>query len=74
MTDLIRCDICNGRKRILGMGGMEKDCYKCHAIGWTQCNDPIILDKVVNSNGDPVKVKKKPGRKPRLLNRDNVQI
>lgn len=70
MGDLVRCTSCNGRKRILGMGGMEKECLPCKGIGWTEAEKPIVTLNVTNSNGSPVKVKKKPGRKPNMQNRD----
>lgn len=30
---LIRCDVCKGRKKVFGMGGMQKDCGACDGAG-----------------------------------------
>lgn len=29
-----RCDVCNGKKQVIGMGGMIKSCSACNATGW----------------------------------------
>ncbi len=66
MSNLVRCDSCHGRKRVLGMGGMQKPCEPCGAVGWKTVEDmPIVTEGVKNANGNPIVVKKKPGRKPR---------
>lgn len=33
-SDLLRCSKCNGRKKIIGLGMMEKECPTCFGIGW----------------------------------------
>lgn len=32
--DLVRCPVCRGRKKIIGLGLLEKDCDHCVGIGW----------------------------------------
>ncbi len=39
MADPIRCSVCNGRKTILGMGGMYRDCWECNGVGWVDGTD-----------------------------------
>jgi hypothetical protein len=34
MSDIIRCTRCNGTKRIIGLGLLEKECDVCTGIGW----------------------------------------
>lgn len=29
----IRCDICNGIKKVIGLGMVEGNCYKCGGLG-----------------------------------------
>lgn len=36
MSDLERCDICQGKKKIMGIGGMEKKCKYCDGVGWIE--------------------------------------
>ena len=66
-TELIRCDICNGKKRVLGMGGMEKPCPVCKAIGWIEVDKPKPTVEI--------KIKKKSGPKPKVTNTEmNLEI
>jgi phage FluMu protein Com len=71
MSGLVRCDCCNGRKRVLGMGGMEKPCGPCKGIGWIkdETEMPVYTDGLITSGGNPVIVKRKPGRKPKIVKR-----
>lgn len=66
MSNLIRCNACNGRKRVLGIGGMEKNCSTCNAIGWieTPTIEPV-LDEIDTAEGEAISSKKKSGRKPK---------
>lgn len=67
MSDLERCVTCSGRKQILSLGGMMKDCYSCVGVGWVkkQSYSDIELDGLTNAAGDPVKAVKRRGRKPK---------
>ncbi len=64
MPNLIRCDCCQGLKRIKGLGGIEKDCPGCRGIGWIDNGDKS-LEKELSERMDIAKPKKKPGRKPK---------
>ena len=46
-TALLRCPCCHGRKQIMGMGGMKKDCGNCNAIGWVNSveEESIVITK-----------------------------
>lgn len=45
----LRCEVCNGRKKVLGMGGMMKVCDECKGTGWFTpvmlCAPSISIDK-----------------------------
>lgn len=47
----LRCDTCNGRKKVLGMGGMMKACEACGGSGWQVSGlcapsvEPVLMDK-----------------------------
>lgn len=73
-----RCDTCNGRKRVTGMGGMEKECKPCKGVGWIEDEAPVTKSEekriqaqevktvnLKNVSGQPV-VAKKRGRRPRI--------
>lgn len=68
MSQLIRCDSCNGRKRVLGMGGMEKTCQPCKGVGWIkdEAEHEIHTEGLKTPTGNPVIAKRKPGRKPKI--------
>lgn len=42
MTDLIRCEMCNGRKQISPLGGILKNCPTCQGVGFVQGEVKII--------------------------------
>ena len=78
---LVRCTRCNGRKNVLGLGGMRKACPDCKGIGFVEPeaeltasqekriaaqSEPVKLEALVNAKGVPVVAKRK-GRPPRSL-------
>jgi len=67
--DLMRCHRCNGRKTILGLGMIEKQCHECFGIGWVAKNSVEIKKAITNELPIPTNsvVKKKPGRKPKTV-------
>jgi len=77
-NDLKRCDSCLGRKKIIGLGGMERDCPACFGVGWlakTQIdpktpynasNSSEVEKKSSHFDVPEVKIKKKPGRKKKV--------
>ncbi|HEX2549329.1 MAG TPA: hypothetical protein VHM20_05835 [Gammaproteobacteria bacterium] len=36
MSDLARCESCEGRKTILGLGGIRRNCQVCNGVGWVK--------------------------------------
>lgn len=40
---LVRCDCCNGRRTIVGLGGMEKKCGNCHGVGHVKVVEPVAV-------------------------------
>lgn len=53
-----RCESCQGKKTIMGVGMIEKKCSTCSGIGWLSEGEQEI-PKII-----PVTHKKKRGRKP----------
>ncbi len=39
MSDLQKCLICKGQKKIIGMGYIETKCENCHGVGWIEADD-----------------------------------
>ena len=41
-----RCDVCKGRRELLGMGGMVRKCKDCNGTGWVpEVTEPVTIDK-----------------------------
>ena len=73
MADVNRCHLCGGRKQVMGLGCMMKDCYECNGVGWIACTDRIEIPEVaINTNGEEVKVTKRRGR-PKIVNKDFIE-
>ncbi len=34
LTDIVRCECCQGRKKVMGLGMMMKDCSECLGVGF----------------------------------------
>lgn len=68
MYELMRCDVCKGRKRVLGMGGMENKCQSCKGVGWIEAenNRPVSIENLKTPSGAPVAARRKPGPKPKM--------
>lgn len=72
MTDLIRCAVCKGRKKVNTFGGMMLKCSDCSGIGWIEepkdltalkAKAEALEAKLVNDNDDaPEAPKKRAGR------------
>ena len=62
---LDRCSSCCGRKKIMGMGGIVKECPVCAGIGFIKVKE-TAKSKASDYNDSPIKIKKKPGRKPKI--------
>ncbi len=49
---LTRCECCDGRRTIVGLGGMKRDCDNCHGVGHVKVDvesvvKPVAADVVV---------------------------
>jgi hypothetical protein len=42
---LDRCPVCVGKKKIMGLGSMIKDCYECHGVGYVKV--PVVVAEPV---------------------------
>lgn len=38
---LSRCSVCHGKKQIVALGNMLKDCLVCKGIGWLKLDEVI---------------------------------
>lgn len=50
---LSRCSSCHGRKRLIGLGNMEKECHVCKGIGWVTVVEAVTPDFTVKPNVVP---------------------
>ena len=61
----LRCDTCNGRKKVFGMGGMIKECGACGGTGW---QSPVVM---LCAPSEPVVNVDKRSKAYRELNKSN---
>ena len=47
---VIRCESCLGRKTMMGMGGMKKDCPLCKGIGYIKTKEDKSQEKLEKVN------------------------
>ena len=62
------CNVCNGSKKILRLGGMQAECSQCNAKGYIMNNadDSLLcVNKVPNSclSSAPTKKRGRPSKK-----------
>lgn len=60
----VKCYSCRGTKKLLGMGGMIKDCTTCQGIGYIKSDESVTLEPVKPFNTTPklIDIPKKKGR------------
>lgn len=58
---LSRCSGCQGQKRVMGIGSLERDCAVCKGIGWLKLDEALSLvdEAVVPTNNVVVKIDKR---------------
>jgi DnaJ-class molecular chaperone len=39
---LDRCPACVGKKKIMGLGSMIKDCPECHGVGYVKVPEVVV--------------------------------
>ncbi len=63
-----RCTCCDGRKKIIGLGGMIKECNGCNGVGFVDIKKGCITGSVSENllEDIPVKIKRKYTKKPVL--------
>lgn len=44
---LTRCDCCDGRRNIVGLGGIQKACGNCKGVGYVKIDEPAKTVVVV---------------------------
>lgn len=51
---LVRCEVCAGRKKLAGLGGIVKDCANCKGVGW------LVSDEATKSEAKRLEVQLQP--------------
>lgn len=53
-----RCPCCLGKKKLMGLGAIMKDCHECHGVGYVK---PVVVEavKVKRVRNKPVEVVEK---------------
>lgn len=69
LSTLIKCESCQGEKKIIALGGMPELCKTCHGKGWIDKKDYTPIDEipVFGSHGQSVKIKTRRGRPKKIL-------
>lgn len=39
MQSYNKCNNCNGKKKVLGLGGIVKNCSECQGVGYTKAKE-----------------------------------
>ena len=60
MTIYNRCTNCNGKKKMLGLGSIEKDCPSCKGIGYYESEVKVSEVGDILIDTEPKIVPKKP--------------
>ena len=68
----VKCYSCRGSKKLLSLGNIVKDCPTCSGVGYLKSDDSQPLQPVKPFNPTQhsdtiIKIKQKPGRKPRAI-------
>jgi hypothetical protein len=58
-----RCENCQGRRKVLGSGGMQHDCKTCNGVGYITINEERVSPKRGRKPGS-VKSCQKKGTSP----------
>ena len=71
------CSVCRGRKKVIGMGMMEADCYRCHGIGYIDLSEkvessPFLKEPVNSVTAQNEPVKRSRGRPPKIKENSDV--
>lgn len=48
-TEIVGCDVCKGRKSLIGLGCIPVDCWKCKGIGWAEILSQSFEDRFLQS-------------------------
>jgi phage FluMu protein Com len=64
MSQIKRCTVCKGFKKIVGLGMVEKECSDCKGIGFIEVKEEPIVDNILTI--EPIIIKKRPGRPKRV--------
>jgi hypothetical protein len=58
---MIICDVCKGRKTMVGLGNLTKDCPYCNGVGWIATPDQGLKVTLKDVMMQPKRKKKKIG-------------
>lgn len=49
-----RCESCNGRKTVIGLGCMSKECPECYGVGFVTVKDePVPVKRTRKKRSEP---------------------
>ena len=48
MSEIMRCDSCHGKKKLIGLGSIVKDCPACKGVGYVAV-EPIKVQSARKS-------------------------
>lgn len=51
MSELRKCEVCRGTKKIMGIGHMESKCDACLGVGWIDRES--VIDKLTKQTETP---------------------
>ncbi len=58
MSEIMRCDSCHGKKTVIGLGNIVKDCPACKGVGYVNF-EPAKVDRESKPHDGPIDLKKK---------------
>ncbi len=54
-----RCEVCKGRRELLGMGGMVHKCKSCSGTGWVIVAEPVADEPIIDKRSKEYRQLKK---------------
>ena len=65
---MIRCNACQGRKTIMGLGTLERDCTECNGTGWIENEVQFDSDDEIDKTKQKTVIIHKKVRRKRIQN------
>lgn len=68
MSDTQRCSECSGKKKVMGLGLLIKDCPTCEGIGWVKKDVKPFTEELVPET----RIVKRKGRPPKNVETQKI--